>query len=64
MFPPLCFVDISSGIVPNESKENLKENLEPEEYTLISDNESEDIKFKFKIVEMLQNIGIAMSKSK
>ena len=56
MFPPLCFVDISSGIVPNESKENLKENLEPEEYTLISDNESEDIKFKFKIVEMLQNI--------
>lgn len=64
MFPPLCFVDISSGIVPNESKENLKENLEPEEYTLISDNESEDIKFKFKIVEMLQNIGIAMSKNK
>lgn len=64
MFPPLCFVDISSGIVPNESKENLKENLEPEEYTLISDNESEDIKFKFKIVEMLQNMGIAMSKNK
>lgn len=64
MFPPLCFVDISSGIVPTESKENLKENLDSEEYTLISDNESEDIKLKFKIVEMLQNIGIAISSNK
>ena len=24
MFPPLCFVDVSSGIVPDESKETMK----------------------------------------
>ena len=26
MFPPLCFVDVTSGVVPEESKENLEEN--------------------------------------
>ncbi len=36
MFPPLCFVDVSSGIVPSESKENLKENISNEEFALIS----------------------------
>ena len=64
MFPPLCFVDITSGIVPTESKENLKENLDSEEYTLISDKDSEDIKLKFKIIEMLQNFSISISKNK
>ena len=24
MFPPLCFVDVSSGVVPDESKEFMK----------------------------------------
>ena len=30
MFPPLCFVDVSSGIVPDGSKEILEENLDSE----------------------------------
>ena len=30
MFPPLCFVDVSSGIVPDSSKELLEENLDSE----------------------------------
>ena len=30
MFPPLCFVDVSSGIVPDSSKEILEENLDSE----------------------------------
>lgn len=58
MFPPLCFVDVTSGIVPDESKDLMKENLEPEEYNLISQS-SPDIKFKFKIVEVLQNLNIS-----
>ena len=58
MFPPLCFVDVTSGIVPEESKENLKNNLSQEEYDLISNN-STDIEIKFKIVEVLQNFTIS-----
>ena len=52
MFPPLCFVDVSSGIVPDESKEVLKSNLHSEEYNIISKNDSE-ITFKFKLLELL-----------
>lgn len=62
MFPPLCFVDVTSGIVPEESKENIKENLSEEEYKLLSDT-SDDISFKFKIVEMFQNISIKLAQS-
>jgi len=58
MFPPLCFIDVSSGIVPKESKEIMKENLSEEEYSLISENTS-DIQIKFKLVEVLQNLSIS-----
>ena len=51
MFPSLCFIDISSGIVDEEAKENLEENLEEESYTIISDTNKTNIKFKFKIIE-------------
>ena len=50
MFPPLCFVDVSTGIVPEESKEYLKDNLQDEEFALISEDQR-NIKFKFKIIE-------------
>ena len=62
MFPPLCFVDVTSGIVPEESKETMKDNLSEEEYKLLSNN-SDDISFKFKIVEMFQNISIRLAQS-
>jgi len=58
MFPPLCFVDVSSGIVPEESKEIMKENLSEEEYSLISENNNE-FHIKFKLVEVLQNLSIS-----
>lgn len=52
MFPPLCFIDVSSGVVPDESKELLKENMNEEDFALISDNNSHsEISFKFKILE-------------
>lgn len=51
MFPPLCFVDVSSGIVPEESKEELEDNLSEEEYALVSNDSDTKIQFKFKILE-------------
>ena len=55
LFPPLCFVDVSSGIVPEDSKEIMKENLSEESYNIIAHDESE-INFKFKILEIFQNV--------
>lgn len=54
LFPPLCFVDISSGIIEEDSKNDLKEKLSDEEFAIItSDNET--IKLKFKILEIFSN---------
>lgn len=36
MFPPLCFVDVSSGIVPDDSKKILEDMLSSEDYNLIT----------------------------
>ena len=62
MFPPLCFVDISSGIVPDESKEILKDNMDTEEFALVSDNSDTQIKFKFKLLEFFTNSGLITAK--
>lgn len=51
MFPSLCFIDISSGVVNDEAKENLEQNLEEESYTIISDTKKSNVKFKFKLIE-------------
>ena len=59
MFPPLCFVDVTSGVVPDDSKEVIKENLNDEEYNLISDKESSDIQFKFSLIEFFKGITFA-----
>ncbi len=59
MFPPLCFVDMTSGVVPEESKKALEGSLSTEEeYILINDDRSSDIQFKFKLVELFQNVKI------
>ena len=54
LFPPLCFVDISSGLIDESSENNLKDNLSTEEFAIITDD-SEIIKFKFKLVEVFSN---------
>ncbi len=61
MFPSLCFVDISNGIVPEESKESLQANLNYEDYNLISSDDAE-YKLKFKLVELFENAKIIMAK--
>ena len=52
LFPPLCFVSVSSGVVDEEGEEYLKENLSNEEFAIISDS-SAGIEFKFKIIELI-----------
>lgn len=61
MFPPLCFVDVTSGVVDEDSKELMQENLTDEEYSIISDDSTE-FKLKFKFIEMLQNVNIFTAK--
>ena len=62
MFPPLCFVDVSSGIVPEESKELIENNVSEEEFALISENSSNDIQFKFKLIEFFADKGLLTAK--
>ncbi len=52
LFPPLCFVSVSSGVVDEEGEEYLKENLSDEEFAIVSGSSSE-VEFKFKIIEMI-----------
>ena len=54
LFPPLCFIDISSGYVEDDDKEILENNLSKEEFLLISSS-SPDIKLKFKLLELLNS---------
>ena len=63
MFPPLCFVNTTTGIVSDESKETLQENLSKEEYSIISDTENTSFSFKFKIIELFENSGLITAKN-
>jgi len=62
LFPPLCFVDVSSGIVPDESKQLLEDTLSDEEYALVDTNNHSEMQFKFKIVEFFENIKMVATK--
>ncbi|MDO5557145.1 MAG: stage II sporulation protein R [Clostridia bacterium] len=63
MFPPLCFVDTSSAIVDDSSKEILKDSLSDEEFALINSSDSSDITFKFKLIEMFENMKILLAQN-
>ncbi len=58
MFPSLCFIDVSSGIVDSKAKENLEENLDDESYNLISSQDNNEVKFKFKLIEFFAEKGL------
>jgi len=42
---------MSTGVVPDSSKDTMKENIPEEEFALISDASNPQLNFKFKIVE-------------
>lgn len=44
LYPPLCFVDITHGVVPDESKEELKNVVGEEEYAL---TDTYSLEFKY-----------------
>lgn len=64
LFPPLCFVDVTHGVVPDSVKEGLKEALSEEEYRIVTSSGDESdipVKIKFKIVEMFQDSKIRLA---
>lgn len=46
LYPPLCFVDASTGVVPDSSKELLKDSMTNQEYGTI-------VKYRFKYLTFL-----------
>ena len=62
MFPPLFFVNVSSGIVPEESKELMKQELNDEEYSIITNEDSSEIKFKIGLIEWFKNNDLLTAK--
>lgn len=56
LFPPLCFVDATHGVIDDESKEELKDVLTDEEYQAIimaKDSGNSKVKVKSKLLEWL-----------
>ena len=67
MFPAICTDagekgEIDIKVVPEESKKELQNNLSEEEFALISDNQSSNIQFKFKLLEFFTDNGIITAK--
>lgn len=55
LYPQLCFVNASYGIMPEESKELLREVLEKDEYdSIVADNDTrKQVQVRFKILDKL-----------
>lgn len=62
MFPPLCFVNVTSGIVPDDSKELIKQELNDEEYSIVTNENSPEIKFKIALIEWFMNNDLLTAK--
>jgi len=63
MFPPLCFVETTTGIIPDSSKELLQNSLSDESFIIISESNSSNVAIKFKIVEFFEKAGIITAKN-
>lgn len=63
LYPSLCFIDVSSGFVPDDSKETLESTLNEEEYKLISDTNDQSIKIKFKLIELFNKNNLLTAKN-
>lgn len=54
MYPPLCFVEGTYSVVPEESKDQLKYILTEEEYEALAKEGKLKVKAKFKLKEVLE----------
>ena len=55
MYPPLCFVDTTYHVVPEQSKEQLKYVLTEDEYNAILSQKDVKVKVKFKLLPWLND---------
>ena len=57
MFPSLCIIDSTNLNFSESSEQLLQENLSEEELSIISNsNATPDIKIKFKLIELFENL--------
>lgn len=49
LYPPLCFVDVTTGYVPEASQEELRESLTPQDYGYLQTKET--VSFRFWLVD-------------
>ena len=61
LYPTLCFVDCSHGVLPKESKTKLKTSLTLSEYNHVINQPSTKVTYQFAISKFLKNL-IAISK--
>lgn len=65
MFPPLCFIDVAHGVVPEKTMKELKESLTDNEYRLLLSSKTEEeipVKLKFKILELAKSMNLRIAK--
>ncbi|MCR6516129.1 stage II sporulation protein R [Clostridium sp. LY3-2] len=57
MFPPLCFVDVTKGEVAyEETEKRMEEALKNDGKKVVLEEGKDDVKMKFKVVEIFENI--------
>lgn len=54
MYPTLCFVDSTYQVVPEESKDKLKENLTEEEFNSLLDG-GDNVQYSSGVIEWIRN---------
>ena len=52
LYPPLCFVDVSTGVLPDNSKEKLRDSLSDTQYHTVT-----KYNFKFKYLKFFNNLS-------
>ncbi|MCD2491993.1 stage II sporulation protein R [Lacrimispora sp. NSJ-141] len=61
LYPSLCFVDATYGVVPEDSKQELKDDLRPDTYASLVDEDekkagNEKPEISFRLVEFLSSL--------
>lgn len=56
LYPPLCFVDISHGVVDSQSDKMMQETLTTDEYDAITGAGNTKIKFSFRYLNFLNDL--------
>lgn len=65
MFPPLCFIDVAHGVVPEKTMKELKKTLTAEEYRLLVSSETREelpVRLRFKIVELAKSVNVRLAR--